>query len=121
MISLLGRGFIGALIERLRGRLRPNGQPGVPARASAAMQWVAVESDSPPALAEMYRDVLTQHGIPAVVQSQGVGRGAMGGVPMNVRLLVPAQHAADARELLRGDDNSDEGDERERNVDGGER
>lgn len=114
---MLGHGFVGALIQRMRGWLRPDGRRTTADQTPATVEWVVVDSATPPALAAMYQDVLRQHGIPAVIQSEGVGRGAMGGVPMDVRLLVPAEHAAEARELLRGD----EGDESERIVDGGER
>jgi hypothetical protein len=117
MIFLLGQGFVGTLIQRIRGWLRPNPRHTTPIQTPAVVDWVVVDSATPPALAAMYQDVLRQHGIPAVVRSEGVGRGAMGGVPMDVRLLVPAEHAAEARELLRGDD----GVESERIEDGGER
>jgi Putative prokaryotic signal transducing protein len=89
-------------------------------------EWVAVEAEAPAAMVEMYRDVLHQHGIPALVEQLGVGRGALGGVPTDVRLLVPAGSAAAARALLgREDDELGEGPDdevmSERTRDRGER
>lgn len=114
MISLLGHGYIDAWIQRFRDWVRPEGRRAPAEGAPASMEWVVVDSAVPAALAAMYQDVLRQHGIPALVQTMG---GAMGGVPMDVRLLVPAQHVAEAHELLRGNG----GVESERMVDGGER
>jgi hypothetical protein len=77
-----------------------------------------------PALPEMYREVLAQHGIPSVVYGSAVGSGTFGPIPANVRLLVPADRVAEARALLSAG-NLDEADasdaEDERMVDRSER
>jgi hypothetical protein len=94
----------------------------IPARVSR--DWVAVFSDMSPALPEMYRELLAQHGIPSVVYGSAIGSGTLGAIPANVRLLVPADRVAEARALLSaGDpDEADEADgEHERMVDRGER
>lgn len=121
-------GFLRSFSKRVWTRLGTY-VPG-PGRAPASLPahvsrgWVAVASDMSPALPEMYRDLLAQHGIPSVVYGSAVGSGTLGAIPANVRLLVPADRAAEARALLSAGnlDEADEADaEHERMVDRGER
>jgi hypothetical protein len=75
-------------------------------------------------LPEMYRELLAQHGIPSVISGSPVGGGTLGALPTNVRLLVPADRAAEARSVLNteGPDDANGTDaETERMVDRGER
>ncbi|HEY7832215.1 MAG TPA: DUF2007 domain-containing protein [Ktedonobacterales bacterium] len=89
-------------------------------REVAAAQWVRLDVSGPSPLLEMYRDLLAQHGIPAVVTDAGVGPGALGGVPGFGSLRVPAADAVRARELVHEADDDDEGFERERTLRRGE-
>jgi hypothetical protein len=51
----------------------------------------------------MYRDILGQHGIEAVITDTGVGPGALGGVPGFGILRVAASDVASARAILQSD------------------
>ena len=90
--------FVGGLWRRIVG----NRQTAVGPR-----EWVEVETGMPSPLLEMYREVLSQHGIPAVIFDSGVGRGAMGGAPGFGSLRVPADYAEVARALI-GQERDDE-------------
>lgn len=77
----------------------------------APIEWVDVETDVPAALGAMFQDVLNKAGIPVMLRDAGgsLGRGALGGVPTNIRVMVPEERAAEAHELLDsgGDDAGD--------------
>jgi Putative prokaryotic signal transducing protein len=79
------------------------GRRPVPADALAGRSLVEIAADLPLPLGEMYCDLLRQAGIPALLRDEGAGRGALGGALLNVRLLVPADHADRARAVLRPD------------------
>lgn len=92
--------------------LAGGGTRAVRRRELESTEWVAVEDDVPEALGEMFCDLLSKAGIPVLVRDAGgaLGRGALGGVPTSIRLLVPAERAAEAREVLDSDNaSSDEG------------
>lgn len=89
-----------ARLTRMLGRSRE--EKG--GRAISMSEWVTVGEGGPVPLLEMYRDLLSQQAIPAIITDSGVGRGALGGVPGYGSLRVPAQHAEVARELLRTED-----------------
>lgn len=72
--------------------------------AARRVKWVEVERASPLPMMEMYRDLLSQQGIPSVIKSLGVGQGAMGGAPTSAALLVPEEHLVEAHDLLHKDD-----------------
>lgn len=72
--------------------------------AARRVKWVEVERASPLPMVEMYRDLLSQQGIPSVIKSLGVGQGAMGGAPTSAALLVPEEHLVEAHDLLHTDD-----------------
>lgn len=102
IVAILGP-WLRRLIERQKdprtGReLTPRG-----ARSRADQSgpmWVVVESVPSAALGAMYTDLLHQNGIPVQAREWGAGSGAFGGVPVGVRLLVPAEQLAAAREIL---------------------
>jgi hypothetical protein len=102
-------GFLRDLWRRVRAA-RPAPSSGRALRPLDGGAWVAVASDVPQALGEMFVDVLRQQGIPARLTSLGVGSGALGGVPLSAQVLVPAERAAEARELLRADGDDAGGD-----------
>lgn len=79
-------------------------------RELAAQELVAIDVSGPTPLLAMYRDVLGQHGIPAVVTDAGVGPGALGGVPGYATLRVHAADAARARRLVHEDAEDGDGD-----------
>jgi hypothetical protein len=54
----------------------------------------------PTPLAEMYADVLRGQGVPVMLRTSGAGRGALGGVPVAVDVLVSAEEAVRARDIL---------------------
>jgi hypothetical protein len=98
-----------AAVERLIATT--DHRAGQPVRV-APTEWVDVETDVPAALGALFQDVLSQAGIPVMLRDAGgtLGRGALGGVPTNIRVLVPAERAAEAHELLDSDGaNSGEG------------
>jgi hypothetical protein len=77
-----------AFVERVRGLLAPPTTGG---------DYVEVEGEVPLPMGVMFRDLLRQRGIPAMLRDSGVGRGALGGAPNLVRLMVPATYADQAR------------------------
>ncbi len=77
-----------ALLGRVRAMLAPSSTGG---------EYVEVEGEVPLAMGVMFRDLLGQHGIPAMLRDSGVGRGAMGGAPNLVRIMVPMVYADEAR------------------------
>lgn len=93
------------LARALWGRQRSIGEMPL----AVTGDWVAVAAQCPSPLLEMYRDILSQHGIPAVVIDGGVGRGAMGGAPGSGALRVPAGYVEAARALLRDGNAQDVG------------
>ena len=85
------------LLRRWRGRdadeaiaLAPRHKP----------QWQVVESVASPALGSVYAQVLRQAGIPVLTRDWGAGAGAMGGVSIGVRVMVPEDRIEDARAVL---------------------
>ena len=68
--------------------------------ASSAAVRTAVVAVGSTALAEMYADVLRGQGVPAVLRARGAGRGALGGAPVQVDVLVGGDMLARAREIL---------------------
>ena len=93
-----------SIVRSVVNRLWPRGANGrAPVRRDSRREteeWMLVVADGPAPLLEMYRDVLSKNGIPAMLRSEGAGRGALGGAPTLVRLLVPASCERSARELL---------------------
>lgn len=74
----------------------------------AASRWVPIDISGPGPMLEMYRDILRQHGIRAIITDAGVGPGALGGVPGFGMLRVAVSDAAAARTLLRADDSQED-------------
>jgi Putative prokaryotic signal transducing protein len=105
----------------LMRHLRDSRRASSAVSAPAARGWVEIVSGASPALVEMYRDVLDQHGVPSVASSRGIGPGALGGVPTEVGLLVPADRVSEARKLLELIQSNDVDARPEREVDRGER
>jgi hypothetical protein len=66
--------------------------------------WALVESVNSPVLGGMYADLLHQAGIPVRIEQWDPGGGALGGLTIGVRLLVPAELLGAAQEVLRGDE-----------------
>lgn len=77
-----------AFVKRVRGMLAPPADQG---------DLVEVEGEVPLAMGMMLRDLLGQRGIPALLRDSGIGRGALGGAPNLVRLMVPSAYADKAR------------------------
>lgn len=102
-VHLFSRSAWSWLMQHLRGLRRASSAVSV----AAARDWIEIVAGESPALVEMYRDVLGQHGIPSVASSRGIGPGALAGVPTTVGLLVPADQAGEARELLELMDRND--------------
>lgn len=69
-------------------------------RDGADAERTVVVAEVPLPLAEMYADLLRAHGLPAMLRSGGAGRGALGGAPVMVQVLVRAEVAAQAQEVL---------------------
>lgn len=63
-------------------------------------RWQVLESVASPAIGSLHRQVLQQAGIPVLTQEWGAGSAAMGGASTGVRLLVPEDRLAEAREVL---------------------
>lgn len=74
----------------------------------ARRDWVSIDVSGPVPLLEMYRDILSQHGIPSVITDAGVGPGALGGVPGFGALRVTSSDAGTARALLREETDVDD-------------
>jgi hypothetical protein len=74
------------------------------------VEWVLLESVGSAPLAGMYTDLLRQAGIPVRLEQWDPGSGAFGGLPVGLRLLVPMEMLAAAREILQiGDSEPDVG------------
>jgi hypothetical protein len=97
---LPGWGFVRAVVHRLWSHGDDTRALANRDTASESEEWVPIASEGPAPLLEMYRDLLSKNGIPAMLRSEGAGRGAMGGAPTMAGLLVPARYAPAARELL---------------------
>ncbi len=65
-------------------------------------RWEVVDEVMSQGLGEVLRGLLEAEGIPALLSQEGAGRaiGLTGGLLGRVQILVPAQHAARAREVL---------------------
>lgn len=66
-------------------------------------EWVSLGVSGPVPLLLMYRDILGQHGIQAVITDTGVGPGALGGVPGFGTLRVAASDAGPAQVILQAE------------------
>jgi hypothetical protein len=103
MISLTRwKSLLGAVRAVLTGPENARSRSTLLARAPSRVsgEWVEVVGETPASLVAMYADLLRQRGIPAVARDSGVGRGALGGAPTFLRLLVPAGCAAEARAAI---------------------
>lgn len=98
------------LINRLRRLARTFGAARGRAARNALVrrEWVSLGVNGPAPLLVMYRDILGQHGIQAVIMDTGVGPGALGGVPGFGALRVAASDIDAARAVLRAETDQDE-------------
>ena len=85
------------LLRRWRGRAADEAIALAPRHKP---QWQVVESVASPALGSVYAQVLRQAGIPVLTRDWGAGAGAMGGVSIGVRVMVPEDRMDDARAVL---------------------
>lgn len=96
----------GAWLRRLRGKPAQTSNDRALARRDRpqSMQWMLLESVGSAPLAGMYADLLRQANIPVRLEQWDPGSGALGGMPVGLRILVPDQLLAAAQEVLQMDE-----------------
>ena len=63
------------------------------------MRWVRVAT-APEPIIQMWRQLLDDAGIPALVRQDSLPGGVLGVSPIPCRLMVPEDHEAEAKEIL---------------------
>jgi hypothetical protein len=91
-----------AWLRWLRGRFgqTPSDRAVVERTRSKGVRWTLLESVGSAPLGGMYADLLRQAGIPVRIEQWDPGSGALGGLPVGFRILVPVDLLSAAQEVL---------------------